>query len=148
MLKIYLSGPIIGTFFNEAKSWRTDVGEYLNKHGFGVLDPLRGTELLLDNKKIIDSAPISDPSLSDKAFVQRDKLDVLACDILLANFMEATKVSIGSLFELAWAEDHNKVVVVAMKKNDLLYNHPFIRETCIVFNTLNDAVDYILSCGV
>jgi hypothetical protein len=86
--------------------------------------------------------------MSDKAFVQRDKLDVLACDIVLANFMDATKVSIGSLYELAWAEDHNKVVVVAMNKEDKLYNHPFIRETCIVFNTLEDSVDYILSCGI
>ena len=131
-LQVYLSGPISGKSFEEATDWRKEVSIELHIAGFRVRDPLRGKSFspMSHQKKINPKKYNSDsnPTLSDKALKDRDKLDVLSSDIVLANFMDATEKSTGTIFEIAWAEDHNKLVVVALPEKDTLHNHPFISE--------------------
>lgn len=151
-LMVYLSGPISGKSFEEATDWRKEVSIELHIAGFRVRDPLRGKSFsTMSHQKKINPKEYNasnNPTLSDKALKNRDKLDVLSSDIVLANFMEASQVSIGTVFELAWAEDHNKLVIVALPKKDTLHDHPFIRESAVIFHSLEDAVRYTVSCGV
>lgn len=149
-LTVYLSGPITGKTFENAQGWREATVAELRPYGFRVLNPLRGKSFLghqMQGKKIVVHDPQKNPTLSDQALVNRDKLDVLNSDIVLVNFMEATERSIGTIFEIAWAEDHNKLVVVAMPQ-DNVHDHAFIRVPAVIFETLEEAVRYIISCGV
>lgn len=150
-LTVYLSGPITGKSFDDASDWRHTAAIELRERGFKVLDPLRGKSYVLSHqrkKPIHEHDYMHNPSLSDKALRQRDKLDVLASDIVLVNFMDAEQVSVGTVFEIAWAEDHNKLVVVAAPEKDKHHNHAFIRDTSVIFNSLEEAIRYVISCGV
>lgn len=150
-LTVYLSGPITGKSFEDATKWRSDTAIELRSHGFKVLDPLRGKSYVLSHqrkKPIKEHDYLHNPSLSDKALRQRDKLDVLASDIVLVNFMDAEQVSIGTVFEIAWAEDYNKLTVVAAPEKDKFHNHAFIRDSSVIFPSLDDAIRYVISCGV
>ena len=151
-LMVYLSGAISGKSFEEAADWRKEVSIELHIAGFKVRDPLRGKSFspMSHQKKIHPKKynTSDNPTLSDKALKDRDKLDVLSSDIVLVNFMNATEKSTGTIFEIAWAEDHNKLVVVALPEKDKLHDHPFIRESAVIFHSLEDAVRYVISCGV
>lgn len=152
MLTVYLSGPITGLSFEAAMKWRTVATKRLRESGLRVLNPLRGKSFLGDQLKgkEIQSKDLSEnsPMLSDKALMSRDKLDVFNSDIILVNFMDAIKVSTGTIFELAWAEDHDKLVVIAAPKADPIHGHSFIRESGVIFNSFEPALDYVVSCGV
>ena len=139
-LSVYLSGPISGRTYRQVADWREHVETRLNVAGFCVYNPLRGHSWLSTQKRRMispDKYPVTEsPMLSDKALMRRDILDVVNSDIILANFMEATERSIGSIYELAIAYYLNKLVVVAMPEDDHIHNHPFIRETGVIFHTL------------
>ena len=136
---VYLSGTITGRTRHEASGWRSYATKELLSAGFSVLNPLRGGSYLSTQQ---DDIP---KGLSDKALKQRDKLDVKKCDIILANFEDADRVSIGSLMEMAWAEELGKLVIVIMDAEGI-HDHPFVREIAIIFHNLEGALNYISSC--
>ena len=148
-LAVYLSGGITGLTFEEASKWRLETASRLRAAGFRVLDPLRGKSWLSHQEKPIGTQqyPKRNPTLSDKALKDRDKLDVLNSDIVLVNLLDAKRVSIGTMFEVAWAEDHNKLVVAMLSKDDTVHDHAFIRESAVVFHSLDEAVRYVISCN-
>ena len=178
MITVYLSGPITGKTFKEAEEKRLFVAEQLRAAGFRVLDPLRGKSYVLSHqrKPIKEHDAKKNPTLSDKALKSRDKLDTLSCEIVLADFSEPAMItvedilhmrgisvegvsteileaaidlaSIGSIFEVAWAEDHNKLVVAVIPAEHSVHNHAFVRESAVIYETLEEAVRYIISCGV
>ncbi len=150
MLCVYLSGPISGKNFDQATRWRQAAGEQLRAAGFRVLDPMRGGSFLSSQRLMRPEenvASYQEALLSDKALVRRDKLDVLTADIILVYLMEADVASIGTIYEMAWAEDHNKLVVIAINDHNV-HDHSFVRESGVFFPALGLALDYIVSCGV
>ena len=157
-MQIYLSGPISDTSFDDASSWRDYAAKKLEAAGFVVRDPLRGKSFLSSQLSPGSTAKIDreayekldNPLLSDKALFRRDKLDVLSSDIVFCNFSEAKKASIGSIFELSLAEDHKKLVVIVLNKTakEDSHDHPFVRESGVIFYDFEAALDYIVSCSV
>lgn len=93
-MKVYLCGPINGCTDSECKDWR----EYAKRHLHDTIDPMkrdyRGRE-----------------AESYREIVELDKLDVKACDIVLAN---CPKPSVGTSMEilLAWQLGRPVVAVV------------------------------------
>lgn len=146
-ISVYLSGPVTNRNYKQASTWRKHAATRLRDAGFRVLDPLRGHSFSSRRKKIRNLAE-ENPVVSDRALKARDKLDCLASDIVLCNFMEADRVSVGSIFEIAWAEDHNKLVVMAIPKNDRFHDHPFTRESAVIFHDFEEALQYVEGCVV
>jgi hypothetical protein len=64
--------------------------------------------------------------LTTRGIFARDSFDVRRSDALLADFSRANRVSIGSMFEIAWAQQQGKPIVIIMDK-DGLHDHPFVR---------------------
>ena len=148
MLSCYLAGPISGKVYKEASSWRDKAEATLTREGFTVYNPLRGKSFLSSKQhSSILSAPFEPVELSDRAIRKRDKMDVINSDIILINLMDATEVSIGTVGEIFWAEDRNKLIVIAMPENDTIHNHPFIRDVAIIFPSLKEALNYVLNCN-
>lgn len=90
--------------------------------------PLRGKQYL---KNMGELAPvISKPSnlATNKAIVGRDKFDVMTCDAMLVNLLGAKRVSIGTMFEMAWCHLLQKPQVVVMEKEGNLHEHAFVLE--------------------
>jgi len=130
---IYLAGPITGLTFQQAShGWRQDVEAWLFKRGLldkvQLLSPLRGKEYLADQgvlaKQYLNLHPLSSP----QGIVRRDYNDVITCDAVLANFFGATKVSLGTAWEMGVAYAHQKPVVAIIEENSC-HDHPFITQT-------------------
>ncbi len=132
-----------------AAKWRSEVTEQLVEAGFEVADPMRGTEKLHSGRKKLrpDKYPEDEPSLSDKAFVSRDKFDVKRSEIIFVNLLGATERSIGTICEIAFNMVFGNLCVIVMEENNV-HNHPFIREGGVIFSNLEAAVKYVLSCAV
>src|SRR5436309_14136370 len=132
-MRVYLSGQISGMTFAGASDWRIIYGHMLRAAGFTVLDPMRGKSFL-SNQKTIEREVYEQTKrvdLSDKALVIRDHADVVAADIVLVNLLPAERVSIGTMFELAWAKAYQKIVVIVMEPGNI-HDHPFVREAGVI----------------
>ncbi len=142
MRRIYLCGPIRGLSYEEAIVWRSKAIEKFTTFGFECLSPMRSKELIKGEEKITDSYENLNGYSAHDIFA-RDKFDVSQCDIILANFLDKKSTIIGSLFEIAWGYLLGKYIVIVVPK-DSVYRHPFIRESAsIMFENLDEAVDYI-----
>jgi hypothetical protein len=131
MSKIYLAGPIKGLNWSETNSWRDYMAQRLPSH-IQTLSPLRGKESYLSTKegtgdadKIADSYyeyPLSTP----QAVLGRDRWDATRCDILVVNFLGATKVSIGTVMEIAWADLARVPIMLIMEKSGNPHEHTMV----------------------
>ena len=71
---------------------------------------------------------------------------VQQADIVFADLTPANGVvSIGTMFELAWASQLNRHTVVAMEDGNI-HQHAFVLEAAdIIFSTAGEAVTYLKS---
>lgn len=142
MKSVYLAGPITGLTYDEATDWRTIASDSLKEAGIEAFSPLR-------HKKAPPPGTIFSPLASNtavwstaKAIVTRDKFDATRCDVLLVNLIGAPRVSIGTMFEMAWAFDRGIPIVCAMEGDGSdPHEHVFVQEV-IGFRvaTLGDAI--------
>jgi nucleoside 2-deoxyribosyltransferase len=146
---VYLAGPITGLTYDEGADWRLHVGGQLLAHGIAAYSPLRAKHYLraigvLDNAGQPDSAylglnPLSEP----KGITTRDRFDCMGKDMVLANFLGATQVSIGTCIELGWA-DAARVPIVAVMEEDNVHRHAMVNEVAgFIVGTLEEAVAVI-----
>ena len=144
-MKVYLSGPISGKNFEGATSWRDDARRFLEGYGVEVLDPMRGKASLQGQGIIEDQPAICDALIADAAIYRRDHWDVERCDAVLVNLSDSGKrVSIGTMFELAWAWQYRKIVILVLPE-DNIHEHAFVRQASSVrVNNLNDALTLVL----
>jgi nucleoside 2-deoxyribosyltransferase len=83
------------------------------------------------------------PISTNHAIVKRDQWMIGQSDIVLVDLTGAERVSIGCMFELAWAMEKGKHTIVIMEK-DNIHQHAFVIDSAdIVFETPKDAMDYL-----
>ncbi|KKM03889.1 hypothetical protein LCGC14_1769930, partial [marine sediment metagenome] len=103
--KVYLAGPIAGCSWDEATDWRIHAQDFL--YDCEVVNPLRCEEYLEGSKKLPSTnaewTALSKPTSNAHAITVRSHWDAVRADVVLANFIGAKSVSLGSCFELAWA---------------------------------------------
>lgn len=118
MKTVYLYGPIAGKTFGECTDWRNWMAEQLAPHGIQAISPLRfkdylgnlKAELSGHGREYSEMNVLSTPD----AVIARDKFDVLRVDMLAGNFLDADRVSIGSMMEQAWAHQAHKPIAAAI----------------------------------
>jgi hypothetical protein len=151
---VYLAGPISGLDFDGATDWRVQASNHLWPHGIKTLNPLRYQEHL---KKVgtftnaaAETARLESPMSMPKGLTIRDKWDAKRSNVLLVNLLGATKVSIGTVMEIAWAEDAGNPVVVAMEPEGNPHEHAMLNHVIgFRVTTLWDACDVtrqLLAC--
>jgi nucleoside 2-deoxyribosyltransferase len=130
---IYLSGPITGITFGEASDWRDyTFRRFLELSGGKIktLSPMRGKRYLDNNKPIDKFNDHRKQVLSSKRMIYtRDRQDTFRADAVLVNLIGATKVSIGTVIEIAWADANNVPIIVAMEESNI-HRHPILDECC------------------
>lgn len=134
----YLAGPITGLSFDDCTDWREKIISLLPKEVVGM-SPLRGKHYLADCK-VIEAAYENIALSSSRGITTRDYNDCKRCDILIVNLLGATKVSIGTVMEIAWARSFQTPVILIMEKEGNVHDHPMINE-CVGFRvtTLEEA---------
>ena len=113
---VYLAGPITGCSYGECRNWRKQaIADLYRTHNYLIgVDPMRGTDHLhreQELKSVYDSHILT----TGKAVTLRDKFEVKRCDLVLANFLGAQKVSTGTAIELGWASAWDKPIIVVME---------------------------------
>jgi len=140
--RVYLSGPISGSSWDEATEWRVELRDRLEKTGlYDCQDPLRGKQHL-QGEEAIENTSFEGVDGYLTLF-KRDRWDVKQCDIVFINLTNSEQVSIGSMFELAWAHELDKYNIVVMEK-DSIHWHTFVHKAAsIVFTDYDEAVKYM-----
>lgn len=134
MYHVYLAGPITSLSFNNATNWREKFIEDLPAHILG-LNPMRGQDYLKHEKELkpsYDHIALS----SAKGIFTQDFFDVKRSDLIVANLLGATKVSIGTTMEIAWAKAFNIPIILVIEKTGNIHCHPFVQE-CAGFRVDN-----------
>ena len=122
--------------------------------GITVLSPMRHEGHLAEHTGPIDDDVIDNAShffAGSKIIFAKDVLDIEHCDILLANFLGATRPSLGTVSEIGMAYVMGKTIVTVIDK-DNIHQHPFVLEpSALVLDNLPDAITAInslLSTGI
>ncbi len=139
--RIYLCGPITGS--PEAASWRqTVIGALAGEAE--MIDPTRDVLSSARHGESASSRALSVERLvHGKRTVTRDRFDVERSDLVLACFLGATSVSIGSIGEIFWADAMRKPVII-VREEDNLHNHDMLNEIAgWIFDDLDAAIEQI-----
>lgn len=154
---IYLSGPITGLEYKEARyAWRQEFAEMLEP-GIKVLSPMRHEGHLAEMQEAMSVEAL-------KAFekenghlfshhdmiVAKDRLDIERADIMFVNLLGAHAVSQGTIWEMGYAAAKGKLTIVAVEEGNP-HKSPFIRQGNIVVGSLRDAaliVNSLMSEGL
>lgn len=143
--KVYLSGPIAGLNYHGATEWRQQAQEYLAEHGIEGLSPMRGREYDLNSNIQYKEVGMNDGVFStNRAIITRDRFDTKRSDALLVNLEGTTKISCGTVMEIAWA-DILRIPIIAVMEEGNIHEHGMILEAIgYRVNTLEEALDIIV----
>ena len=144
---VYLAG-LISTDHPQSLQWRKDARRLIYDKSprlVHIISPMDGKDQLAQFTR---DGGVTDPMLTSKDVVMRDYLDVERSHVILANLNTygATRPSIGTYSELAWAWILTKPVVAFVDSGAyVIRNHPFLREFVTRYEeTLEDAVNFML----
>jgi nucleoside 2-deoxyribosyltransferase len=139
MSKIYLAGPITAGSYAGVTEWRDYVRQQMigycsklspgNENYIHCFSPMRHKEYLLQETNIADTYEENITS-SQKGITTRDRFDATRADILFVNLLGATRVSIGTMIELGWADANRIPIVLVMEKSGNIHDHGMVREIC------------------
>ncbi len=141
---VYLSGPITGCSENQAAHWRMHVRVRLGP-GLVTIDPMRdAVDFSILSEHHMDDAARLRSLLHGREILERNRFDIARCDVLLANFLGAQRISIGSVGELFWADAFRKPVIVVREAHHNLHDHGLINAIAfLTFDKLDSAIEKI-----
>lgn len=132
--KVYLAGPITGQSYDGATDWReyTKLKFYelctQTYHQIHGLSPMRHKSEFLRQETKIEDTYEHDVMSCQRGIYGRDKLDCHRADLVIANFLGADRVSIGTVMEVAWAAGNGIPVILVMENEGNPHEHAMIRE--------------------
>lgn len=143
MSSVYLAGPITGLSYSDSVSWHHEAMAALKDVGIQSFSPLRAKKAALPSLDYIsDKFENSfDPLISASGIMGRDFFDVNRCDLIIANFLHAKRISIGTVMECAWAYQMHKIVIAIANPDDLHVTHAMM-ERAITYRV--DNLDHAL----
>jgi len=142
-MNIYTAHPISGESFEDVVSYYENLRDMLGQVGYKVLCPMTGKGYLRTELKFKAHGYKDKPISTNHAIIERDRWMIEQSDIVLADLRKAERVSIGCMFELAWAMDNGKHTIVIMEE-DNIHRHAFVIEAAdIIFQDLGDALKYL-----
>lgn len=143
---VYLAGPISGLSFDNSIGWREEIMKMFPKEIIGM-SPMRGKKYLEGMEDISGSydnshhlGEIATVLSSSRGITSRDHNDCQRSDLIIVNFLDYPKVSIGTVMEIAWAYAY-KIPLIVISEEENIHNHPMIKEaTDFRVKTLAQAV--------
>lgn len=141
-MKVYIAGKISGYGYDEVVDYFRRTADRLEKTGYETMHPMLGKDALR-TEITLKSEGYGNPESTNHAIIERDRWMVENSDIILCNLSNTSRVSIGSVMELAWAEYLHKLVIVVMEDTNI-HRHAFILEAAdVIFETIEEAFIYL-----
>lgn len=145
-MKVYLSGPMTGSTAEGIVGWRDRVLELLPRH-VEIFDPALAR---CDST----SAYIQRESPAEELMrlrhgllvIDRNKHLIQSSDVVLANFLQARRASIGSIGELFWANAFRVPIIIVRERTGNVHDHAMLNGIAsIITHTLEDGCKAVLS---
>lgn len=126
---VYLCGPITGLSYGEARNgWRAEFASYMDQTLIDLYSPMRQENHLLSELQTIEHKAYDGVLASARGIVAKDRLDVQRATIVVAGFLGAKVVSIGSICEVAWADAWQKPTIIIMEPAGNCHDRFFLTE--------------------
>jgi nucleoside 2-deoxyribosyltransferase len=140
---IYLAGPIHGLAYDTAVSWRQYVIDRLPSEILAY-SPMRAKKYLQHELELghsYENFPLS----TAKGIFNRDHHDCKTKDLIFINLYNTTKISIGTVMEIAWGHAYGKPMVLVIEPGNInIHSHPMILEACsYIVDDLDVGIDVI-----
>jgi len=137
---VYLAGPIAGLTYEQGQDWRAYVAAELPQE-IRAISPLRAKGERLARVGVITDSYEDNPLTSQRGLTTRDRMDCTRADAIIMNLMDTTKVSIGTMIEIGWADAHRIPIILVLPKTGNVHDHPMVRD-CASFRveTLDEAI--------
>lgn len=124
--RVYLGGPITGLMYQDVRNgWRKEFAKIMgslnghqNEDHIELYSPMREKDFVDNNKRIsgvADYASIHGFG-TPNGILTRDHNDVKECDLMIACFLGAEHVSIGTCVEFGWASAYRKPIIMIMEE--------------------------------
>lgn len=123
---VYAAGPISGLSYEGATHWRDLLATRLAPE-IEVISPMRAKEYLENEISIAHSYDASILSCP-KGIVTRDRFDTQRASAVVMNVLGASKVSIGTMIELGWADSARVPVIMVTEGESNPHHHGMVRE--------------------
>ncbi len=142
---VYLCGPITGLSHDEARlGWRKWMRDELAKVDIDALSPMRCTDHLKNEKSLSAQGYAKHIQSTPKFITLRDRWDTQRSDLVFANLLGTTEVSIGSVGEVFWCDSVRTPMIIAMEE-DNIHQHAMIQELAIIVPDLETGIHVIKS---
>lgn len=141
-MKVYLAGPVTGLTYKDAKGWRNTIAHDL-PDAIKTVSPMRGMDTL-KAVGVLDSSYEHHPLTSARGINTRCHWDVKTCDVVFVNFLGATKPSLGTTMEVAWAHAYGTPVIMVIEEEGNPHDHAMVRE-CATYrvSTLEEGLEIL-----
>ena len=143
---IYLSGPITGLSYEEAKlGWREELRATLEALPLEVniilLSPMRKKEYLEG------SAKLSGEDGNWRAVMSRDFSDIDRADLVVINLNNSCRVSIGTMVEIGYAKKAGKPMLLIMDAQEInAHDHGWVYNVVDAWvDDMAGAIDFIVN---
>ncbi len=143
-MKIYIAGSITGQNGEDVIAYFKNTEAKLNGLGYKVFSPILGKDLIRTEISIKAADYSNSPLITNHAIIERDRWMVSTADIIYSNLtMSGSRISIGSMMELAWAHQLGKHSIVAMQPDNIHW-HAFVLEAAdVIFSDHESAMKYL-----
>lgn len=125
--RVYLAGSIAGLDHEGATEWRQTVIDRIDSR-IECFSPMRGKEYLKAAGVLHGGDYPENPLSTCKGIMGRDFNDTKRADALLVNLLNPPKVSIGTIFEIAWAYALQIPVILVIEKEGNPHDHVMVNE--------------------
>jgi nucleoside 2-deoxyribosyltransferase len=145
-MKVYLAGAISGLSYGNATGWREYAFEKLHKAEIDAYSPMRGKAYLSGVAEMTEEELKQFQGKTIQSIVGinvRDYNDVKTSDAILVNLLNAEKVSIGTVMEIAWARAFQVPTVIVMEKGNI-HNHGMLTYGNIITDNLDEGIMTII----
>lgn len=125
-MKVYLTGPITGTQDDAITDWRAAVRFALAKK-VEIIDP--STFPYDSSLAYQQTEPLAEEMrrlMHGRFVVDRNRHYVQSSDVVLANFLNSTRASIGSIGELFWANAYGIPIVIVREPEHNVHDHAML----------------------
>lgn len=144
-MKVYCCRPMAGHSYSDIAYHYNNLKDIFDDVGIEMLNPMCGKSYL-KNEKEFRSTGYTQPLSTNHAIFTRDRWMVKQSDVVFVNLLGCKKVSIGSMFEMAWAVADGKHIVLVIDKNDNIHEHAFVLESAhVIYHEENEAIDYLIT---
>lgn len=139
--KVYLSGPMAGSSYEEGTAWRDYVCDKLGPE-INCLSPYRGKEYF--KGQVIKNQEYPQVMSTPKAIIVRDRWDTMNADVILLNLSKYQPFSIGSIIEVGWADAARVPVVAVIPQESEYFKHPILTQCCAyIVQDLDEAINIV-----